>query len=204
VTNVDVFINCPFDAEYRPAFEALIFAITASGYQVRCALEEDNSADIRHEKLCRLIRESDRSIHDLSRVELGKNNLPRFNMPYELGLTHGAIKFGGRRQRTKTACIMVAEPYAMPAYISDLAGNDPFAHHNDPGRVVRIVRNYLHRTPDGQLLPGPASILAQFARFKQDLPRIAADFDIDSHEIDPYEGYKSYLVFLTTFMTETT
>jgi hypothetical protein len=61
VTNVDVFINCPFDAEYRPAFEALIFAITASGYQVRCALEEDNSADIRHEKLCRLIRESDRS-----------------------------------------------------------------------------------------------------------------------------------------------
>ena len=78
-----------------PRFDALIFTVTASGYEVRCALEEDDSADIRHEKLCRLIRESDKSIHDLSRVELGKNHLPRFNMPYELGLTHGAHQIRG-------------------------------------------------------------------------------------------------------------
>jgi hypothetical protein len=202
VTNADVFINCPFDSEYRPAFEALIFTITASGYDARCALEDDDGANIRHDKLCRLIKESDKSIHDLSRVALGKNNLPRFNMPYELGLTHGAIKFGGRRQRTKTACIMVAEPFAMPAYISDLAGNDPHAHHNDPARIVRIVRNYLHTAPDGQMLPGAASLLARLERFKADLPRIASTFDIDKDEIDPYESYRSYLVFLTTFLTE--
>jgi hypothetical protein len=202
VTNADVFINCPFDSEYRPAFEALIFTITASGYDARCALEDDDSANIRHDKLCRLIKESDKSIHDLSRVALGKNNLPRFNMPYELGLTHGAIKFGGRRQRTKTACIMVAEPFAMPAYISDLAGNDPHAHHNDPARIVRIVRNYLHTAPDGQMLPGAASLLARLEWFKADLPRIASTFDIDKDEIDPYESYRSYLVFLTTFLTE--
>jgi hypothetical protein len=198
----DVFVNCPFDSEYRPAFEALIFTVTASGYNVRCALEENDSANIRHDKLCRLIRESDRSIHDLSRVQLGKNNLPRFNMPYELGLTHGAIRFGGRRQRTKTACIMVAEPFVMPAYISDLAGNDPHAHHNDPARVIRIIRNYLHTTPDGQMLPGAASLLSRFDRFKVDLPRIAGTFDTGKVEIDPYESYRSYLVFLTTFLTE--
>jgi hypothetical protein len=204
VTNADVFVNCPFDVEYRAAFEALIFTITASGYNVRCALEEGDSANIRHDKLCLLIKESDRSIHDLSRVQLGKNNLPRFNMPYELGLTHGAIKFGGRRQRAKTACIMVAEPFAMPAYISDLAGNDPYPHHNDPARIIRIVRNYLHATPDGQMLPGGASLFARFERFKSDLPRIAASFDIGKDDIDPYESYRSYLVLLTSFMTEAT
>jgi len=123
-------------------------------------------------------------------------------MPYELGLTHGAIRFGGRSQRAKTACVMVAEPFAMPAYISDLAGNDPYAHHNDPPRIIRIVRNYLHTTPDGQMLPGAASLLTRLERFKADLPRIAATFDISTDEIDPYEGYRSYLVFLTTFMTE--
>lgn len=202
MNSADVFVNCPFDAEYRPAFEALIFTIAASGYNVRCALEEDDSANIRHDKLCRLIRESDRSVHDLSRVQLGRNNLPRFNMPYELGLTHGAIRFGGRRQRTKTACIMVAEPFAMPAYISDLAGNDPHAHHNDPARIVRVVRNYLHTAPDGQMLPGAASLLARLERFNADLPRIASSFGIGKDEIDPYGSYRSYLVFLTTFLTE--
>jgi hypothetical protein len=75
VTTADVFVNCPFDSEYRPAFEALIFTITASGYNVRCALEEDDSANIRHDKLCRLIRESDRSIHDLSHDRAGQHSI---------------------------------------------------------------------------------------------------------------------------------
>jgi hypothetical protein len=99
---------------------------------------------------------------------------------------------------------MVAEPFAMPAYVSDLAGNDPHAHHNDPARIVRIVRNYLHTAPDGQMLPGAASLLARLERFKADLPRIASTFDISKDEIDPYESYRSYLVFLTTFLTEAT
>ena len=42
-----VFINCPFDAEFRPSFEALLFAITASGYRPCCALEENDKGDIR-------------------------------------------------------------------------------------------------------------------------------------------------------------
>jgi hypothetical protein len=92
----------------------------------------------------------------------------------------------------------------MPAYISDLAGNDPHAHHNDPARIIRIVRNYLHATPDGQMLPGAASLRARLDRFQADLPSIAATFDISKDEIDPYGSYRSYLVFLTTFMTEST
>jgi hypothetical protein len=83
---LSVFLNCPFDEAYKPSFEALLFTIMASGYRARCALEDDDSGDIRFDKLCRFIEESDRSVHDLSRVELGANDLPRFNMPFELGL----------------------------------------------------------------------------------------------------------------------
>jgi hypothetical protein len=68
----NVFINCPFDADYRPLFEALIFTIVASGYTARCALEDDDAGNIRFDKLRRLIRESSWSIHDLSRTELGR------------------------------------------------------------------------------------------------------------------------------------
>ena len=46
-----------------------------------------------------LISASPRSIHDLSRVELGENELPRFNMPFELGMALGAKRFGGPAHR---------------------------------------------------------------------------------------------------------
>ena len=74
----DVFVNCPFDDDYKPHFEAILFTITASSYRVRCALEEANSTSIRFEKLCRLIRESNKSIHDLSRLTLNKEALRCF------------------------------------------------------------------------------------------------------------------------------
>ncbi len=89
----NVFVNVPFDDKYEPLFEALVFTISACGYRVRCALEDDDSGDIRLDKLVELIRECPRSIHDLSRIEPGENDLPRFNMPFELGLALGAKRF---------------------------------------------------------------------------------------------------------------
>src|SRR3990170_5195013 len=38
-----VFINCPFDSEYRAIFYALVFAVYDCGYVARCALEVDDS-----------------------------------------------------------------------------------------------------------------------------------------------------------------
>lgn len=199
-SHLNIFINCPFDALYRPSFEALIFTITACGYRVRCALEEDDSGDIRFDKLCRLIEECDRSIHDLSRTEVTAGDLPRFNMPFELGLAFGAKRFGGKRQRVKTALIMVAEPYRLPSYLSDLGGNDIAAHHRDPVRLIGLVRKYLHITPQGAVLPGAARLNRLFERFKADLPKIAATVDIGEDEIDPYGDYRTYLWFLAEFI----
>ena len=151
----NVFVNVPFDDGYAPLFDALVYAVMACGYRVRCALEEDDSGDIRLDKLVSLIRESPRSIHDLSRIELGANDLPRFNMPFELGLAMGAKRFGGPGRYQDRIKIMVAEAYRLPAYLSDLGGNDPTAHHSDPATVIRIVRNFLQRTPTAACWQAP-------------------------------------------------
>jgi len=160
----NVFINCPFDENFRPCFEALLFAVTASGYKVRCALEDADGASIRFEKLRNLIRECPYTIHDLSRIELSKDALPRFNMPFELGLAMGAKYFGGPKQRRNSALIMVRKDYILSAYLSDLGGNDPASHNGNPEEVIAVVTRYLHSTPTGKVLPGPRSAIARFAR----------------------------------------
>lgn len=81
----DVFINCPFDETFAPAFRALVFAVIACGYRPRCALEVDDAAETRIEKICRIIEQSRYGTHDISKTELDVgSNLPRFNMPLNL------------------------------------------------------------------------------------------------------------------------
>ena len=112
-----VFVNVPFDDAYSPLLDAIIFAITACGYRIRCALEDDDSGDIRLDKLARLIGESPRSIRDLSRIELGDNELPRFNMPFELGMALGAKRFGGKRHASdKTKIMLLNLTSCLPTY----------------------------------------------------------------------------------------
>jgi hypothetical protein len=197
---LNVFVNVPFDAAYEPLFEALVFTVFACGYRVRCALEDSDSGDIRLDKLVELIRESSRSIHDLSRIEHGENELPRFNMPFELGLALGAKRFGRRpRDRIK---IMVRERYKLPAYLSDLGGNDPDAHENQPEKVIRIVRNYLQRSPRGGVLAGPAKLSADFATFKARLPAIASGIDFAAAEVRGYADYPTFAWCVAKFLTE--
>ena len=199
-SNIDVFINCPFDPAYKPLFEAILFTITASAYRVRCALEDANAIDIRFDKLCRLIRDSDRSIHDLSRVSLSEEKLPRFNMPFELGLYYGARQFGSKTQKTKSSLILVGKAYSLPKYLSDLGGNDANNHDDDTTKVIQHVRRYLHVRPDGTQLPGAQRITAEFARFKATLPDLATEMDRTVDELDPFSDYRDYVVLLYEYL----
>ena len=198
--NRNVFVNCPFDADFRPCFEALLFTIAASGYKARCALEDADGANIRFDKLRKLIRESRRTIHDLSRIELGTNALPRFNMPFELGLAIGAKYFGGPKLRRNSALIMVRKDYVLNAYLSDLGGNDPVAHNDFPNEVIRAVTRYLHATPQGRVLRGAQSTIARFDRFKETLPMMAAALGRAHNEVDPIKDYRVYVALLTEFV----
>jgi hypothetical protein len=62
----NVFINCPFDLEYAPIFEAIVFAVHDAGFRPKCARERLDSGEIRLQKIVELIRASRYSIHDLS------------------------------------------------------------------------------------------------------------------------------------------
>jgi hypothetical protein len=42
-----VFINCPFDPEYQPLLEAVVFCVTACGFLPRCTLEETDAGEVR-------------------------------------------------------------------------------------------------------------------------------------------------------------
>ena len=78
-TDRDVFVNCPFDPDYKQQFNALIFTIYDCGFSPRCALESADSGQLRFPKICELIRECRYGIHDLSRIELDSSTqLPRF------------------------------------------------------------------------------------------------------------------------------
>jgi hypothetical protein len=64
---------------------------------------------VRVAKIAAMIAECDWGVHDLSRVEVTRGNLPRFNMPMELGLHLGARLIGESRHRRKKALILEAK-----------------------------------------------------------------------------------------------
>jgi hypothetical protein len=114
-------------------------------------------------------------------------------MPFELGLALGAKRFGGPSHRSDRIKIMVAERYKLPAYPSDLGGNDPDAHHAKPDQLIRIVRNFLDVSPSGGPLPGPAKLMETFALFSEALPALAQEIEHRPQEIG---GFKSYRTFV--------
>ena len=170
----DVFINCPFDDEFAPAFRALVFAVIACGFRVRCAREMSDGTETRIDKLYNIIEQSRFSVHDLSRTELDPTNkLPRFNMPLELGIFLGAKRFGDSAQKLKRCLILDTEQYRFQKFISDLAGMDITAHGGDPGRVVGCIRDWLVIVSKRKTIPDRAVVVDSFDRFIAGLPAIA-------------------------------
>ncbi|HAT2150149.1 TPA: hypothetical protein NHH79_001103 [Legionella pneumophila] len=180
----NVFINCPFDDEYLTLRKALVFAIFDCGFIPRCALEEDNGANVRVGKIMQLIKESKFGLHDISRTELDINtNLPRFNMPLELGVFLGAMNFGVDEQKEKNCLILDCEPYRYQAFISDIAGHDIRSHNSDPEELIKLVRNWLNDASTDKIIPGGREIVRRFRAFEEDLPTICAAVPIDIDEL---------------------
>lgn len=178
----NVFINCPFDADYWPMFEAMIFTIVDSGFIPRCALEEPDSGEARVRRLERIVESSRYSIHDISRVQLSPR-YPRFNMPFELGLDLGCRRYGDAHLRRKRCLILDSERYRYQEFFSDIAGQDIKAHENDPDTVVKLVRDWLKAVSRRTTIPGPALIRRHFFNFTTVLPQFCDNLDLDRNEI---------------------
>lgn len=178
-----IFINCPFDDEFRPVFDAIAFCVMECGFEPRCALEVTDSGDVRFETIIELVRGCQYGIHDLSRTELdGDNNLPRFNMPLELGLFLGAKRFGSSKQKKKNCLIFDRERYRYQKFISDIAGQDIRPHSSNPGEAIREIRDWLRPIVKEAFLPGGAFLVKRYHLFRNDLPGFCHDLNLLENE----------------------
>lgn len=175
-----VFINCPFDPQFDPLFDAIVFGIYDCGFKPRCARETESSGIARIQFIMGLIAECRLAVHDLSRVELSiptggavTDGLPRFNMPLELGLFMGAKHFGGHHHARKNYIIFDTEQYRYQKLVSDVAGQDIKAHHNDPAQAIRQIRNWLAAEAPTVRIPGGSAIAGRYIAFREALPDLA-------------------------------
>jgi hypothetical protein len=180
-----VFVNCPFDDAYRELFEALVFAIHDCGYVAHCALELEDGSDVRIDKISKLIAECRLGIHDISRTEPDHDSgLPRFNMPFELGMFIGAKRYGRAEQKRKNCLILDVERFRFQKFISDISGQDICAHGGVPARVIRLVRDWLSNVaPSSFRLPGGGAIAARFVHFLRALPESCARLNLSRDEL---------------------
>ena len=174
--NDSVFINCPFDEDYKPILRAIIYTVFRCGFYPQTALDEDNGAENRLDKIIRKMRVCKFGIHDLSRIELNVADLPRFNMPFELGIFFGAKNFGDALQTRKNALVLERTRYTYQQFISDLNGVDTKAHNNDPITAMLKVHSWLNSASRRQKsIPGESLLRNQFNMFLELLPTLAGE-----------------------------
>jgi hypothetical protein len=100
---------------------------------------------------------------------MASGELPRFNMPYELGLDIGASEYGSTRLKTKRILILETERYHYQKVISDIAGQDIENHNDDPKTLITKVRNWFSaKFPDATIV-GQSEIWITYNQFIDDL-----------------------------------
>lgn len=136
----EVFLNVPYDAQFENLFLAYVAGITALGLVPRATLEIPGS-DRRLEKIFALIGKCEYSIHDISRVELDRSapRVPRFNMPFELGLTVARHWKAPLEKHAWFVCESVER--RLMKSLSDLNGTDPYVHGGSAAGVLRELLN---------------------------------------------------------------
>ena len=196
--NSNVFINCPFnDDDYKDIFEAIVFAVFDCGFRARCSLEEEDCGAVRIETILGIISKCKYGIHDISRTELcEKNNLPRFNMPLELGIFLGAKKYGTSEQKKKTCLIMDKEKYRFQKFISDISGQDIKHHESKPENAIRLVTDWLRNASKQKNISGGFEVVERYKVFKKELPKICKSIRIKKDEL----GFNDYSTIVSEWI----
>lgn len=138
-----VFLNVPFDKRYEPLFVALVTGLVALRRRPRCVLEVPDAGAGRLSRILELMRSCAASAHDLSRVTTsgpaGKR-VPRFNMPFELGLACALSHVDGGKH---SFVLLEEQPYRLQRSLSDLSGLDPYVHRGTPRGVLSVLSDWL-------------------------------------------------------------
>ena len=106
-------------------------SLVCTGQTPRTVLGIPPSAD-RLRRILQLLGDCAFSLHDLSRVEVSSRGLPRFNMPFELGLAAALASRKGARHQFR---LLEARPNRLQRSLSDLNGYEAFIHRGRPDGV---------------------------------------------------------------------
>ena len=187
--NNQVFINCPFDPEYRGVLRPLLFTVCYLGLTPRIASEYLNSADNRINKICNLIKSTNYSIHDLSMCKSSSaGEFSRMNMAFEFGIDFGNSYFNNNE---KKMLVLEGEHYDLKKALSDLSGADTKFHKNEPKNVVGCIRNWTIEANILKAADSPTRIWYSFTDFTSDFydDRKASGFTDDDLNDMPTSEY---------------
>lgn len=180
----NVFINCPFDNDYSVLLRPLLFSILYFQLDPKIA-QTESSANIRVNQIKQHIRNSKFSIHDLSRSKpMKRNELPRFNMPYELGLDIGCAEFGSKKFKEKRILILETDRFHYQKVLSDISGQDIENHNNDPATIIRKVRNWLSIVDGTKSYPSGSKVWVAYNQFVDDLSQTLIPDGFTESEIE--------------------
>lgn len=164
---LSVFINCPFDSEFRSNFDAIIFSTICCGFLPRCAIEAGSASTPRMDRIVQAITSSKYSIHDLSRCRgEGDANFARFNMPLELGIAMSERFRTANHPDQHDWLLLVPTGHAYKRFLSDLAGYDPNEYDGKVDSIVPAVMSWLATRPDAVQAPTPQAVLAVLPAFR--------------------------------------
>lgn len=165
----NVFINCPFDDDYRQLLVSTLFTVKFLGFTPRLSLERSDSSTSRLANIIDLIESSKFGIHDLSRILATKEGeSARMNMPFELGIDYGCKKFKGGVWSAKKILVLEKERYRYKVALSDLSGSDIKNHNDEPIKLTKAVRDWFV-TEELRTGPSHTKIWYDFNDFSADL-----------------------------------
>lgn len=133
-----VFINCPYDEQYKDFFKLLVFLCKYFNHDVEFA-SSDLSSQLRLNKIIELIKKTKIGIHDISRFYNQDGTKPRFNMPFELGMDY---MYANLCDIDKKILVLDGKQNDYHDILSDLVGSDIKAHDNDENKLIEIVRHF--------------------------------------------------------------
>jgi hypothetical protein len=146
--SADVLINAPFDTPFERQYLALIAGLVSLGLNPRSVLEL-SAADGRLGRLVKIIRTCRFSVHDLSRVQLARRppfRVPRFNMPFELGLAVAVAQGGGH-----DCFLLEAKQGRLTHTLNDMNAFDASIHEGTVDGMVDAILDHFGDRPNPPL-----------------------------------------------------
>ncbi|MGH9521947.1 MAG: hypothetical protein ACRD3E_05400 [Terriglobales bacterium] len=170
------FLNIPYDKKFEKLYLAYIVALIAHGLKPRATLGVPRDAR-RLERIFELLRQSQYSVHDLSRIELDRRppRAPRFNMPFELGMAVAWSLMNPQRHAWIGCDSVLHRPLKS---ISDLNGTDFHTHHGRIEGVMRSLCNAFVSRAERPSVPRMMRVYRQLRRAIPDLQRETGTTDL--------------------------